>query len=68
VIIVHIDHIEKTLRAAYNAMETDDGSDAARQIRTLVESYDPARQVVIVYRDAARRKDLARVVDIEPRH
>lgn len=40
----------------------------ARQIRALVETYDPARQAVIVYRDELREQDVVGIVDIVPQH
>jgi hypothetical protein len=68
VLLLHIDRVAMTIRAEYNTMETNDGSDNARGMRALVESYDPARQVVIGYRDPARGRDTSGVVDLNPEH
>lgn len=68
VLIVHVDHVQQTLRGEYNTMESDDGTTASRAIRALVNSYNPARQAVLSYRDEARGLEAARIIDIDAQH
>jgi len=68
VLIVHIDRAQQTLRAEYNTIATDNGSDAAAQVRALVDAYEPSRQIVMVYRDPACGRETIGIVDIEAHH
>jgi hypothetical protein len=49
-------------------METDDGSESARVMRELLDTYDPERQAVLYNHDAAEGRASAEIVDIEMQH
>jgi hypothetical protein len=68
VLILHADNVQNLLRPEYNEMATDDGSATARQLRGLVESYDPQRQAVLLFRDPQRGIDVVSVIDIDVLH
>jgi hypothetical protein len=69
VMIVHLqDRPPFVPRLEYHVMETDDGTENARVMRELLETYDPERQAVLYNLDARRGRASAEIVDIEMQH
>lgn len=68
VLILRADHRTQTLDPIYNTMEGDDGSPKARQVRALVDSYNPANQAVLLFRSQAHGLDAAEIIDIDTEH
>jgi hypothetical protein len=65
VLIVNADLRTSTNSLAYNTMEGDDGSEEARRIRALVESYDPQTQAVLLWRSEAHGMSDPEIINIQ---
>jgi hypothetical protein len=46
----------------------DEATEAGRVLSELLDTYDPERQAVLCYHDAAGDRAEAKIVDIESRH